>query len=198
MAARKTKLALASLLALVLALGCFVGCDREPAEEVERGEISMEFEYLMESAFDAAPFKNLLSVDENVPLTFYESFNNQDELADLATKRGFDYPKDFDFENYRLLVSYGRKVVQLEASNNTHYGPYFYYLIPTFAGTHSGDTVFFYRIDKRSYLGNLHLECYIMLDAERVYFGSSISSENWDSFNDPAFYASLETQPEDQ
>jgi len=167
-----------------------VGCSSElkdydnssvaPTEGGAKGDLtSMNFKFLQESEYDDKTLKSQLGIDENIILTFFDSTHSQENFENLAKGYSFDYTKDFDFDNYCIFISYGRKISELECKNDEYYGESWFYFIVTFEEGQPENKVFFYQIDKKNYVPSTHgMECYIMDGDERVYLGSDVFAIN--------------------
>jgi len=178
------------ILGLTLIIILLTGCSKEVVNIAESSGFSTEgvvkddvitlnLEFLQKSEYNSRAVKKLWGMDETLPFTFFESAHSQRTLDIFSNDGKFDTPPlDFDFENYCMLITYGRKAARLECIKSEYYTESFL-LISTFDEEYTGETVFFYQINKGSYVpSDLGLKCYIMNGAERVYLGSDVDSIN--------------------
>ena len=163
-----------------------VGCStkiNEYGDSVESNDyscpISVDFEFLQDSGYNATEVKKDWGVEEETQFIFFESANNQETLEIFANKGEFNYPRIFDFKNHTMLIAYGRKVVRLDCMKSKIFNNS-WFLVVTFGEEYYDETVFFYKIDKRNYLPvDIEMKCYVMEGRERVYLGRDISDLNW-------------------
>jgi len=172
------------MIILILIILFMAGCSENDkytgnATVVNNYPTIVNFDFIQDSFYNVKSVKKRWSIDENGLFIFFEHAHNQEGLNIFAEEGEFDYPDDFDFENYCMLISYGRKIVNLECENDEYYGENWFFLIATFNEEYSGEKVFFYKIDKRDYLpSDLGMKCYIMDGIEKVYLGSNIAEIN--------------------
>ena len=99
----------------------------------------------------------------NEPFTWLEVTMNQQQFAELDKWSEFANTVSFDFENYCVLVSYGRELVELKRIRKVNS-----YLRATFS-EYAGAKVFFYQLERHSYMPTgFYTEHYIMEDGERT------------------------------
>ena len=135
----------------------------------------VNFEFIQETKYNEAAVKKIWSIDENVSLTWLEIAPNQ-EVLDLFSKEGeFIYDRTFNFEEYCMLISYGRKIVGLECEKSSYFGGKWVILIATFDEVHYKEKVFFYKMDDKKYVpSDLGIKCYIMNGSRRLYVGDDL------------------------
>jgi len=186
-----TKLILLLIASLVLAYGCTEKTHSVMPTEDTSPEISTEltvvtFELVLKSEYDMDAIKESRFIHEDVQFLFVEVVTRQSDLEFLAREGEFSYPRGIDFDNYIVLIAYGRGIA--EAAYNTdeftyhHFGPRTVVLSITFKEDYFGETVFIYRANRdsnRAYLPTIYgVHCYIANGAERIYIGSDIGTFN--------------------
>jgi len=151
--------------------------------------IELDFDFIKDSLYnvDAVKAWNGIGVhyyaDDTVQFISYSYSFNQSGLEIMAEREGIiDVPKNFDFENYVMFRTYGRKLVALECMknynmNNGNQEPKHYRFIVTFSEEFYDDKVFFYKIDKKLYFQS-DMESYIIKDGERIFLGWNILEIN--------------------
>ena len=146
-----------TLLFILLAVGSLniVACEKTDEDkwnlEIDK-RITLTFEYLQESKYDMDAVKEANHVAEDAQYLYVEEVPNQNVLERFEGQGSFLYTEDFDFDNYWMIIAYGREIVELERVSSqyirNHYGPAYNCLSVTFGKEYFGDTVFFYRIAK--------------------------------------------------
>ena len=146
----------------------------DPVVSNERAEPEiMQFEYMGQSQyFSKELFKGRWRVDR--PITYWQNiYYYENDLETSATVCDFSIPESltpemFDFENYGLILSYGRQILDMERQYRSVYG--MYEVIVTFAEEHEGDVVFFYRIDNINVLpSSKESSGYVMSGEEKIF-----------------------------
>jgi len=175
---------------MILSIGCSFNNDIDGVlyedindmfdQEVDE-VISIEFEEIYRSKYDSDSVLENRKLQEDVSFLFVEDVYYQKVLDELEEEGGFSYPEDFDFENFHLLVAYGREIVELDCASSKYirhqYAPYFYMLSITFGEEYYGSTVFLYKTKKVSnmyFVRTIYeIRTYVMngTEKEQVYVG---------------------------
>jgi len=137
--------------------------------------IVLEIEFLQESRYDIDAVKEYRYIHEDASFLFLEDVRHEGSIKSLAEEGKFAYPNDIDFENYIVLIAYGRKILTLEAISTENsqkvYGETLCYCV-TFEEEYFEDTVFIYQAprDATPYCmpTRLAIYTYVMEGAERV------------------------------
>ena len=156
--------------------------------------ITIDFEYLQDARYDmmGMVLRTFSSVDEwNGELYLnFDAAMSQESFDFYAEMGCFDISIDFDFdfENYVLLITYGRELVELEGVGHIRYGsgsrPEYRYCV-TYGTKYHEDTVFFYitlKDDNIRLLPPRHeFHSYLLQeDGEKVYFFTGkLDPETW-------------------
>jgi hypothetical protein len=136
--------------------------------------IVLMFEELGNSKYDMDALIKNRGLEEDISFLFVEAVSNQKNLEKLAEEGKFVYTTDFDFDNYRLLIAYGREILELECVSSKYirqqYGSHWYSMSVTFGEDYFFNTVFFYRITKDYSIvrTDYGIFTYVMNDTEKV------------------------------
>jgi len=171
-----------------------VGCDLNNASRVEMDINSDKYyavslELIFETEYDMKAVKEFYNLCENVSYLFMADVQRENDLLYFSRIGRFSFPDDFDFESYVMLVSYGRRIRELELINYGHLyknsGLKGNCFSVTFDGEYFGNQVFFYQMirekGERYVPTDYVLLSYIMEGTEkvRVYVGdiNKVNSE---------------------
>ena len=170
---------------IIFLAGCSTNKENPIQEEIydmtRFEKFSISFELIHESEYNENIAKTNHGRASIIPFTSYKlilSNWGQEYLIEMSESEGFIPPENFDFENYSLLITYGRQIVELECNIDkwlsTHYDtgkPLAdnFTIIPTFGEEHFGEKVFFYKIEDRGY-HPFSYGAYIMVGDEKVPF----------------------------
>jgi hypothetical protein len=145
--------------------------DNQPMPDL--ASIIMEVEYLGKAEYKDNPEYASMLLEPGSPFTWLELSDTAESLKSQEELFQFIGPADFDFENYVLLFSFGRSIRELECKFEYKYNRS-YSITTTFENEHLGNSVLFYRIDKRFYVPAwLYGPCYILDGEEKTYIGNT-------------------------
>ena len=138
--------------------------------------VSQNIEEFLESEYDMETLKDYLNLREDVLYLSLEDVLSQEDLEYHANIGQFVYPEDFDFDEYIMVIAYGRRIRELQCVSSEyirqHYGSSWYSFSVTFEEEYYGEKVFFYKIvrDKsKSYVPTCYsLYSYVMHGTERI------------------------------
>ena len=145
----------------------------------ERTPYQEHYELIGKSAYDPTVQYEKSEWTLGSKITAWEYVPNKTMLDDLSNKERFIAPDNFDFDNYILVLSYGRPIVSMEHGKDSE--ECMYHLIPTFAEEHEGNQVYFYQLG----LGcgwpfDLRFPCYIMRGDEKIIVESTYDFQHFD------------------
>jgi len=138
---------------------------------LEKGEIiDMAFKLVGQSQYNPQTIYEQLRWKVGSPITLWENISEKNTLNDFSEREEFVIPANVDLQNYNLLLSYGRKIVGMEYQLAPYYGELNYALTIIFAEQHEGNVIFFYQIDKKTFVPwNLEPQCNVMEGDEKIY-----------------------------
>jgi len=170
------------LLFVSLAVGCVKG-DVHQTDIIEMSwsndideVVDISFEYLQESKYDLDALLKNRGLEEDVPFLFVEHMSVVYFLEKLEEEGRFSYTNDFDFENFDMIISYSREIIELDCVSSEwirhHYGSQWYRLRATIGEDYFCDTIFFYRIAKVNGRGIIRthydLDTFVMNGTEKT------------------------------
>ena len=152
-----------------------INWNNKPEKEPE--PIEMEFTFIKTSPYDSASLRKMYETGPAVPILYWSLVDSWKHLYTSAEEQDFIPPDEFDFENYCLFITYGRKLAALERIDSYYNIPA---LIVTFEEEEQGDNLFIYSIEKRNYVPwyENYTSVYVMMEGERVSLGWHITYIN--------------------
>jgi len=163
----------------------FISCSKkENTSTIER--IPLEFRLVREVEYGEGheDFYEWCAKRNITDFTYWETTNSFIRNYEIESFDSIVEPlEDFDYENYTLLITYGRKVAELEYYDT---GPPIMYsampglvypfvmLVTVFEPEYHGFKAFFYEIEKQPYqFSEWHAGCYLLVNGERIFIGAS-------------------------
>lgn len=146
-----------------------VGIESGPSVTLTKEEIN--FHYICSGVYDIKMLYKRLGVKQDTPYTYWERITEK-SLYSLSSEIGLELPADaenIDFENNNVIISYGRKIADIELKSTNRYGGIYYIATVTYAEEYEGATVFVYS-HKSLNIFSLESPCYIMKGDERIFF----------------------------
>ena len=149
--------------------------------------IVIDYEFVQDTKYDmmSMVYRSFKADEWNGELYLYfDEVRAQQTLDFDAEKARFESPRDFDFENHVMLITYGRELVSLEVISGQYNGLAFYYCV-TYGMEYFEDKAFFYSIVRddsmRIVPPALGFHSYLLQeDGERVeFFTADIDPETW-------------------
>ena len=142
------------------------------AQVVEQAKwMDLEYEYLGKTEYmDNPHYYDMLMVEPGEPFTWTDLIVDDSRLKTIEQQYAFTVPVEFDldFDQYILLVVFGREIRELQSYNGIK-------LAITYGQDYQGNTVFFYRLIKRYYPPPFYGDYYLMDGDEKVYIGDEFS-----------------------
>lgn len=138
---------------------------------------TIEFELLDESFYTSDHLNKYWNLNAK-EITFWDNLNRDEYLDTLIEKGHITFSGTCNFDEEQLIVSYGRKIAEMQVYRDPHYGENDYVLVVTFEGERHDETAFFYKIGKRIIVPpDLSSPCYLLQD-EKVYIGNTVYALN--------------------
>ncbi len=173
------KIALTASCIIAIGLGVFVVYSfipRTVTNEIAQSPYLQPFEpfpiafsSIGESLYDPTVFYDELGYVKGSDCTQCEFIREpgNEHLAELSVDMKFDMPADLDFQNHSYILSYGRRIVGLEAIEKNGND---YVLSVTFEEEHQGNKVFINQLDKTP-IYPFRWPWYILRGNGKVYCG---------------------------
>ena len=152
--------------------------DYNSTEMINDKLISINTHFLGQVEIDTSIINKRFGFPEGYLLTFYRVKTRHEDIA--STNYEQNIANEIDFDKYYVIISYGRRIYELDCINDTHFGTSWYRLIVTFDEGHYGNMAYYYKIDKRNYIPPTlaEMECYSIEGSAKYYLGSDIFEIN--------------------
>ena len=132
--------------------------------------IIMELGYLGRAEYmDNPHFYDMFMLEPGAPFTWLEIMNDEDHFRRMEQRYQFTGPSDFDFENFNLILVFGREPVEIVCAYTHFYRGY--KLTITYGEMYQGNSVFFYQVEKRAYVPAVYANYYLMEGDNKVPIG---------------------------
>ena len=130
---------------------------------------------------------------DGTTFTWWEYLPTKKNAEYLGKTDGFIPPGSMDCENHSYIVTYGRKIVELEHYEDTpDYGKGLRVLLITFSEEEYDKRVFFYELEKQVIVpSDLRSPTFVMQGDEKVYKGIWVSSLNEADTEKEGYYPAL-------
>lgn len=141
--------------------------------------IAVNFQLIGNSGFN--PQLILERGYSNTLFTWWDQAHSEESMLKIKRRSGFMFSDDIDYSENSIIISYGRKILDMsyDYSGGRHNRRPF--LIVTFS-EHDGNIVYFYKTERRGYVPcSIISHCYMMQGDERVLMGKSIHGVIFDT-----------------
>ena len=131
--------------------------------------LNLEFEMIGKSTYDPTSIYKYWRWKPGTPITLWDSISKEIWMQKASETEKFEPPESIDFSCYNVILSYGREILDIEYRSDSHYGANSCVLFITFSEVHDGNIVYFYKVEKMSFVPwDLEPGCYIMKGEERI------------------------------
>lgn len=159
-----------------------VGVDYGPWFKLTREEINLQ--YVCSGTYDIQKLCEQKSIKKDTPYTYWEKAPKK-SLQTLSNDIGLVLPNDIEKIDYAVnnaIISFGRKIVDIEFESTNAYGGTKFNATVTYAEAYEGAVVFVYTYDIMELL-DVKSPCYIMSGGERVFLSANKYTVNEHEYN---------------